>query len=240
VHVIGKGILRFHAVVWPAILLSTGLPLPDALYVHPYLGVDGVKISKTTDNAVDPVEVVRRFGTDALRWWLAREVARDADVDFTEHRLVARVDRELANGLGNLVHRILALAHRHGGRLTGAPTGALAAASAALPARVDTALARFDVRGAATAIWDVVAAGNRIVTRERPWELAADDPALADLLTGLVHACRTITTEIEPFLPDAAPRLRARLGEGGQLVRGEPVFPRLADRIGAASGGGRF
>jgi methionyl-tRNA synthetase len=240
VHVIGKGILRFHAVVWPAILLSTGLPLPDALYVHPYLGVDGVKISKTAGNAVDPVEVVRRFGTDALRWWLAREVARDADVDFTEHRLVARVDRELANGLGNLVHRILALAHRNGGRLTGAPTGALAAASAALPALVDTALARFDVRGAATAIWDVVAAGNRIVTRERPWELAADDPALADLLTSLVHACRTITTEIEPFLPDAAPRLRARLGEGDRVGRGEPVFPRLADRIGAASGGGRF
>jgi methionyl-tRNA synthetase len=105
---------------------------------------------------------------------------------------------------------------------------------------VDTALARFDVRGAATAIWDVVAAGNRIVTRERPWELAADDPALADLLTSLVHACRTITTEIEPFLPDAAPRLRARLGEGDRVGRGEPVFPRLADRIGAASGGGRF
>jgi methionyl-tRNA synthetase len=75
-----------------------------------------VTISKTAGNAVDPVEVVRRFGTDALRWWLAREVARDADVDFTEHRLVARVDRELANGLGNLVHRIVP-AHRHGGRV---------------------------------------------------------------------------------------------------------------------------
>jgi methionyl-tRNA synthetase len=236
VHVIGKGILRFHAVVWPALLLSAGLPLPDAVFVHPYLGVDGVKISKSDGvkiskslgNAVDPVAVTRRFGTDALRWWFVREVARDADTDFTEERLVARADRELANGVGNLVHRTLGIVHRHGGLVTGRPTGALAAASEALAGQIDAALARFDVRTAAAAVWALVEEGNRTVDRERPWALGSADPHLYNVLTTLVLACRTIANEITPFLPESAALLQERLGEGECVGHGPPVFPRLA------------
>ena len=228
VHVIGKGILRFHAVVWPALLLSAGLPLPDAVYVHPYVTVDGVKISKSRGDAVDPLAVADRFGIDPLRWWFAREVARDADVDFTEARLVARADRELSHGLGNLVQRTVALVNRHGGRVDGRPDGELAAAAAALPGRVDVALARFDVRSAAAAVWEVVEEGNRTVSRERPWELRGDDRRLHDVLATLVGACRTVATEIGPFLPDASVRLRERLGEGAHVGHGPPVFPRLA------------
>jgi methionyl-tRNA synthetase len=238
VHVIGKGILRFHAVVWPALLLSADLPLPDAVFVHPYVGVDGVKISKSRGNAVDPSALTARFGVDALRWWFVREVARDVDVDFTEARLVARADRELAHGLGNLVQRTVALVHRHGGRVGGQPGGALAAAAAALPDRVDAALARFDVRAAAAAVWAVVEEGNRTATRERPWQLDGDDRRLHDVLATLVYACRTVATEIDPFLPDGSARLRERLGDGADVGRGDPVFPRLtarAGRVGARS-----
>lgn len=101
-HVIGKGIVRFHAVYWLALLLSAGQPLPSAIFVHDYLTVNGGKLSKSAGSAVDPGEVVNRFGVDALRWWLLREVALSADTDFTEDRLVGRYHQDLANGLGNL------------------------------------------------------------------------------------------------------------------------------------------
>ena len=113
VHVIGKGIVRFHAVSWLALLLSAGLPLPTTILVHDYLTVDGAKLAKSAGNAVDPVALIGRFGVDAVRWWLLSEVAPVGDTDFTVERLVARADRDLANGLGNLVNRTLTLARRH-------------------------------------------------------------------------------------------------------------------------------
>src|SRR5262249_21367055 len=102
VHVIGKGILRFHAVIWPALLLSAGLPLPDRLLVHDYVTANGRKIGKSLGNAVDTEALVDRYGVDAVRWWLAREVPRVGEADFTEERLVAATDRDLAHGVGNL------------------------------------------------------------------------------------------------------------------------------------------
>ncbi|HYH33159.1 MAG TPA: methionine--tRNA ligase, partial [Pseudonocardia sp.] len=114
VHVIGKGIVRFHAVHWLALLTAVGLPLPTAVFVHPYLTVDGAKISKSAGTGVDPVGLVERFGVDAVRWWLVREGSGRADTDFTLARLVDRADRELAGGLGNLVQRLVVLAHRIG------------------------------------------------------------------------------------------------------------------------------
>ena len=114
VHVIGKGILRFHAVYWPAMLLSAGQPLPTGIFVHDYLTVDGQKISKSApaprlDRRVEPAALAAEYGADAVRWWLLREVPRVGDADFTVERLVARADDELANGLGNLVNRVVAM-----------------------------------------------------------------------------------------------------------------------------------
>src|SRR5262249_11943628 len=150
-HVIGKGIVRFHAVYWLALLLSAGLPLPTAIYVHDYLTVGGAKLSKSAGNAVDPVALAGRYGTDALRWWLPPEVPPVGDTDFTTDRLVHRADTELANGLGNLVNRTLTLVHRRaGGRV--APPPALDGTWARLPERVDRALARFDLRAATGAL----------------------------------------------------------------------------------------
>jgi methionyl-tRNA synthetase len=115
IHLIGKGVLRFHAVYWPAILLSAGEPLPTDILVHDYLTIDGQKISKSNANsaAADPVKLAGAYGTDALRWWLLREVPRVGDTDFTIARLVTRANDDLAHGLGNLVNRVISLVHRY-------------------------------------------------------------------------------------------------------------------------------
>lgn len=250
VHVIGKGIVRFHAVYWLALLLSAGQPLPTTIFVHDYLSAEGAKISKSAGTTVDPVQLAERHGTDALRWWFVREVPRVGDTDFTVERLVARHDGELANGLGNLVHRSLSLVHRYrDGRvpdgagttqgdatraLTGALTRALTGACEALPGRVDHALSTFDLRAATDAVWRVVDEANRLVETARPWELARrereDGASRSDLdqvLAVLVRACRLLASELAPFIPDGAARLAAQLGEGSRIEQPVPTFLRL-------------
>ncbi|RJQ79564.1 methionine--tRNA ligase [Amycolatopsis panacis] len=224
VHVIGKGILRFHAVCWPALLLSAGEPLPDTIFVHDYLTVNGAKIAKSAGNAIRPVELIDRYGVDAVRWWLLREVPALGETDFTEARLVARADQELANGLGNLAHRVLSLTHRrHGGRVADAPP---LDSAVTLAARIDSALARFDFRAATTALVDVIAGANRFVEYAKPWTL--DGEELGRALGTAIRTCRILAAELAPFLPDGSARLREQLGTGQAapvLVR---VFPRLA------------
>ncbi|HEX8627808.1 MAG TPA: methionine--tRNA ligase, partial [Catenuloplanes sp.] len=226
VHVIGKGIVRFHAVYWLALLISLDLPLPTAIFVHEYLTVAGTKLSKSTGTAVSPRALVERYGSDAVRWWLLRDVARVGDTDFTEQRLLTRYHQDLANGLGNLVNRTVSLVHRYrSGALVepDAPAGdcaRLASLGTALPARIDDALAAFDFRSATDAIWTVVSAGNRLVEAERPWALAklrlAGDAAAGErldaLLSTLVGCCREVARELAPFLPAGAARLAAQLG----------------------------
>ncbi len=247
VHVIGKGIVRFHAVCWLAILLSAGLPLPTAVFVHDYLTTGGAKLAKSAGNAVSPAALAARFGTDAVRWWLLRDVARATDTDFTIERLVTRANADLAHQLGNLVNRTLTLVQRYRGGQVGLPAdpaagpvpgpavSALAAACRDLPGRIDAALAAFDFRAATGALCSVAGEGNRCAEAERPWELAragqAGDPAagarLDVVLAGLVHACRVVSGELAPFVPGGAARLRAQLPPGNQVGSPRPVFPRL-------------
>ena len=169
VHVVGKGILRFHAVSWPAMLLSAGEPLPTAVLVHDYLTVDGTKISKSLGNRVDPVALVDRFGTDALRWWLLRAVPRVGDADFTVAGLVDTANRDLANGVGNLVSRVVSLVHARRPETTshrdrgagGSRAVVLQEAVGRLRTRIDDALRRFDFRSALEAALEPVAEANR-------------------------------------------------------------------------------
>jgi methionyl-tRNA synthetase len=226
VHLVGKGVLRFHAVYWPAMLLSAGLPLPSEILVHDYLTIDGRKISKSTGNGVDPVSLIERYGVDAVRWWLLREVPRAGDADFTVDRLVARANEDLANGLGNLVNRVVSMVHRYRGGVVA--VGAPLAADA--PALVDAALASFDLRAAAVAVWRVVDEGNRYVERVRPWELArAASPSLDAVLGTLLATCRALGELLAPFLPDAAVRIVAQCtpGVSGLLPAPVPLFRRL-------------
>lgn len=244
VHVIGKGIVRFHAVYWLALLLSAGQPLPTAIFVHDYLTVDGRKLAKSLGNTVDPTVLVDRYGIDALRWWLLSEVPLVGDTDFTVERLVGRANRDLANALGNLVHRTVSLVVKYrDGRVPPATpaTALLAAACADLPTRIERALDRFDFRAATGAIRDLVDDANRLVDAEQPWLLAraerpGDTARLDGVLATLVHACRVLAGELRPFIPTGAHRLAGQVGDGARVGRPEPVFPRWDA---GPTGGGR-
>ena len=246
VHLLGKGVLRFHAVYWPAMLLSSGQPLPTAVFVHDYLTADGRKISKSGAGGApaEPAALAAAYGTDAVRWWLLREVPRVGDADFTVGRLVARADDELANGLGNLVNRVVAMIHRYrGGRVPAAPQAAapdgqrLAAACREADAAVGAALDDFDFRRATAAVWRIVDEANAFVSQARPWELARaergrpDGRAHLDAVLGqLLGACSVLGRELAPFVPDLAGRVRAQCAPGGdgRLPAARPVFRRLS------------
>lgn len=242
-HVLGKGVSRFHAVYWPAFLLSAGLRLPSTVLVHEYLTVDGARISKSAGNGASPAGLAETYGTDALRWWLVRDVARSGDTDFTEARLVARTNEDLANTIGNLVNRTVNLVTRY---RDGVVPVARDADPTAEPLRqlrasagqaVDAALDDFDLRRAAASIVALAAEANRYAELRRPWELARaerDGAGRADLdgvLAELLATCRALGELLAPFVPGLAARIREQCGNGTGLVRApRPVFPRLEVR----------
>jgi methionyl-tRNA synthetase len=275
VHLVGKGVLRFHAVYWPAILLSAGLPLPTDIFVHDYLTANGRKISKSSGDldSANPAVLAATYGVDALRWWLVRDVPRVGDADFSADKLIARANTDLANGLGNLVNRVVSLAHsyRNGavqpcsrpvgtsrwlanaadGRPAGSPADDWPADAAALratiertPASVRAALARFDFRAGASAVWEIVEQANRYVEATEPWHLARAERAgvaaagqrLDQVLGALLAACQVVAAEIWPFLPDLAARVAVACSDlGGKLPKPQPVFPRIEAASGPAA-----
>jgi methionyl-tRNA synthetase len=235
VHLLGKGVLRFHAVYWPAMLLSAGEPLPTDLLVHDYLTVERRKLSKSSGVTLDPAALTGQYGTDAVRWWLLREVPRVGDADFTLERLVDRANNDLANGLGNLVNRVVALIHRYrDGRVPEAGAASAEALDEAIrqaPGVVTDALEGFDFRRATAAVWDIVDEANRYINHVRPWEIAKAGSAgdLDSVLVALIGACRTIGDLLEPFLPDAAARVTRQCEPvDGRLPTPTPLFQRLS------------
>ena len=231
VHVIGKGILRFHAVWWIAILLSSGQPLPTSIFVHDYLTANGRKLSKSSGDAADPFDLVERYGTDAVRWWLLRAVPRVGDADFTEPSLVQRYNEDLAGGIGNLVSRVSALVRRYGRDDVVAvdvpETRELARATSGLGAEIDEALEVFDFRRATGAILDVIAAANRCLETTRPWEIAGrdrDSDRLVRAVLDQAWKCSyAVGTQLGPFLPLASVNvIRALRG-----VASSRLFPRI-------------
>jgi methionyl-tRNA synthetase len=235
VHVIGKGIIRFHAVYWPAILLSAAERLPTSIFVHDYLTVDGQKLSKSLGVTHDPAEVAARYGSAALRWWFVREVPRAGDTDFRDERLSARAN-ELADGLGNLINRTITLVTRErpGGiaHLTPRTEQALSlqAVIQRTPGAIDDALARYDIRSAAAAIWSLIEETNRYVAATRPWELAKAQTRgagadLDEVLGVLLGACHTLARELQPFLPAASERIERALAARDPKL-GRRLFPK--------------
>lgn len=222
-------------------LLSAGVRLPDTIFVHEYLTAGGQKISKSAGNAEDPTDIAATYGTDAVRWWMLRDVARAGDTDYTAERLVARANEDLANNIGNLVNRTVSMVQRY--RQSTIPGLAAdnpaaddlrAARSEAAPA-IDRALAEFDFRRAAEAVMRIGHEGNRYVEAVRPWELAkverrdqTDSGALDAALAELVATCRDLAVHLLPFLPTSAGRIAEQCGNGGTTVGDpRPVFPRL-------------
>jgi methionyl-tRNA synthetase len=223
VHVIGKGILRFHAVYWPAILLSAGLPLPTDLFVHGYLTVDGQKIGKSLGNAIDPAALVQRYGIDPVRHYLLRHLRPFSDGDFSETRLRKAHDTELADQLGNLVRRTIVLIQRNFDGAVPAPHDALPPdrdlrrQAAALAASLSTRLRRFAVDEALGDVFDLVSATNRYIEATAPFTLARDsgDSARRRLATVLHHAIEAVrisASALAPFLPGTSAAICAQLG----------------------------
>ena len=236
IHVVGKGVVRFHAVFWPAFLLAAGVTLPDRIFVHEYITAGGVKLSKTTGVVIDPADVLDRHGVDAVRWWLLREVNRTVDTDLTDQRIIDRYDRDLANGVGNLVNRTVTMIGRY---CADQLPSVLEAAERArrshhqrdgsVAAAIDRALDRFDLQAATDQIVRLVDDANATIQQTRPWELARLDnhherlhPVLGDLLA----RCRTIGVHLQPFLPQAADRIQQQCAPP-ELTSPRPVFPRL-------------
>ena len=243
VHVIGKGITRFHAVYWPAFLLSAGLPLPDRIAVHGYLTVDGEKISKS-GQGVEVEPVVTACGTDAVRWYFARCCRTRVDADVSRSAIADAYDRDLADGLGNLVQRCVTLAAKASAGRAPAPrddadAAALRAVASGLPGRIDTALDAFAFDEAAAAIVELLDAANRALERAQPWRVLRTDPiAAASSLYAPLEAARIAAGELSPFVPDVASIIAARLGSpelvpswgglvpGSELPVGTPPLPR--------------
>jgi methionyl-tRNA synthetase len=206
------------------------------LHNRDYLTAGGHKISKSGGaingkQSVDPLALAGRYGTDAVRWWLLREVPRTGDADFTEDRLVARANDELANGIGNLVNRVVSMVHRYCDGVvpdvrTPAPgADALTDAITAAPDRIDAALDDLDFRSATEAVWNIADEANRYINDVRPWSQACH--SRDQVLTVLVRACRAIGEHLRPFLPDAAARITAQCPAGNRLPEPSPVFERL-------------
>lgn len=253
-HVLGKGVTRFHAVYWPAILLSAGLPLPTRILIHGYVTVGGRKIGKSAGNAIDPVPLADELGADALRYYLLRHIRSSADGDFSRDRFLQAYDSELAGQLGNLAHRTLTLIDRHcNGVVPSAPVRVeeprIITAVARLPDQVLSLIHRYDFNDALIAIWDLVSQANRYITEKEPWALAKAtssgaspsaaaatrrdlDACLSDLARVLVTVGRCLV----PFLPSTSARLLSQLGVdvwgadtcpgGRRISSGEILFPR--------------
>ena len=199
---VGKDILRFHAIIWPAMLLGLGLELPRTLVSHGMILADGQKMSKSIGNVVDPVEVLDRHGLDAFRYYFLRHVDTFADSDFTWAKFEDAYNNELANDLGNLVQRLATLAHKNEITVGQVP-------SVELPEEYRTLMDNFEFSKAFDYVWDKVQGLNRRIDEEKPWALAkaGETEKLNACLVGLICDLRSAAVMLEPFLPGTAERI---------------------------------
>jgi methionyl-tRNA synthetase len=250
-HLIGKDILvPAHGIYWPIMLKAAGFDVMPKLLVHGWWNLGGAKVSKSAGNVVDPNVLADRYGCDALRYYLMRDIATGQDADFNEERLRTRYNADLANDLGNLVNRTVSMARRYRGGVLGAvpaaksgDAAALEALAAQAAARFDASMAAYQVHSALEAAWDLIAAANGFVESSAPWKLAKDSAQAArldEVLGVLIEAARLAAALVHPVMPSSSDQLLGQLGFPGNLSPswgvlaaghsvGEPspVFPRL-------------
>ncbi len=234
VHIVGKEIIRFHCLYWPALLLSAGLPLPKHVFAHGWLTKDGKKISKTTGNTVDPRALVDEFSSDAVRYYLLRSTPFGQDGDYTRERLVRVYNAELANDYGNLVQRTTALAARNASALEipgpdSTSEDALSTQAAQLETRVTRAYATLALHEAIAAVGDFVKDANRYLQLTAPWDLAraGETSRLGVVLRHTLEAARLATRWYAPVIPRAAAEASRRLC-ATPIHTGAPLFPRYS------------
>lgn len=228
VMVIGKGITRFHAIYWPAILKSAGLPLPKQLFVHGYLTVNGQKMSKTIGNVIDPVEVIKKYGTDATRYYLLREIPSYSDGDFSERRFKEVYNANLANGLGNLVARVAKLASQSGSGLNppaGGSQGQTPLFTSVASEVYNDALEEFRFHDALTFVWEKIKKTDKFIDEKKPWTLSGK--ALEDALNPSITQLIEIATLLQPFLPQTSQKILIQF-KGPKIISQAPLFPRIS------------
>jgi len=218
IHVIGKDILKFHAVFWPIMLNVMGLPLPKQILVHGWWQKDGAKISKSTGNIVEPIAVINEWGLDAFRFYVLRELDIGPDGNWTDAGFQARYNAELANGLGNLVNRSLSMLKRYRNGVVPAKHDELAAPAAKAADETRASLQQNQLQAALHSIWLLVTRANQYVDQTKPFNLAKD-PAQAkrldEVLYNLAETCRVLAVLLWPFLPGTATKIYAQLGITG-------------------------
>lgn len=217
VQIVGKDILRFHAIIWPTMLLALGLPLPKILLSHGYILANGQKMSKSLGNVVDPLDILDKYGLDAFRYFFLRHVDTFNDSDFTWEKFDAAYAGELANDLGNLIQRLAVLSSKNSVSLTPAETPA--------DPEYQTLMDNFEFSKAFDYIWSKIQQLNKDINDEQPWTVAKADPKKAqEILADLDQKLLAATELLKPFLPDTCEKISATFGK--TIVVPKPLFPK--------------
>lgn len=216
IQVLGKGILRFHAVYWIAMLESAGLPLPSEEFVHGYITVDGQKISKTLGNVVDPFDLIKKYGSEVIRFYLLREIPAWGDGDFSEGRLKELYNGELANGLGNLVARVVRLASDTNLNLPEKK-------NFVFKKGVEVNLKNYRFDFAVMSLWEEISKLDKLINEQKPWELEGAD--LKRVISPIAVEIREIAFNLSPFLPETSKKILEQFT--GKVSAQKPLFPRI-------------